>query len=72
MLFRYFGNEFLVFSKFWYGWLVDQLNHADLAVGVHAFVVPTTLVEVPVAVHPGWQLAAQAAGFLARGPPVQS
>ena len=50
----------------------DQLNHADLAVGVHAFVVPTTLVEVPVAVHPGWQLAAQAAGFLARGPPAQS
>lgn len=50
----------------------DQLNHADLAAGVHAVFVPTALVDVPVTVHPGWQLAAQAAGFLARGPPAQA
>ncbi len=47
----------------------DQLSHGDLASGN---VATTTSVapELPVvAQHPGWHLAAQAAGFLARGPP---
>ena len=47
----------------------DQLSHGDLAWGG---VATTTSVapELPVvAQHPGWHLAAQAAGFLARGPP---
>ena len=47
----------------------DQLSHGDLASGN---VATTTSVapELPVvAHHPGWHLAAQAAGFLARGPP---
>jgi len=47
----------------------DQLSHGDLASGN----VATTTCVVPdlpvVAQHPGWHLAAQAAGFLARGPP---
>ena len=47
----------------------DQLSHGDLAWGS----VATTTNPVPdlpvVAYHLGWHLAAQAAGFLARGPP---
>lgn len=49
--------------------LYDQLNHADLACGDAlslALQEPTAAADV---LHPGWQLAAQAAGFLARGPP---
>ena len=49
--------------------LYDQSSHADLACGD----APSLALQGPVAVadvlHPGWQLAAQAAGFLARGPP---
>jgi hypothetical protein len=49
--------------------LYDQSSHADLACGVAL----TATLELPasgtVHLHPGWQLAAQAAGFLARGPP---
>jgi len=47
----------------------DQLSHGDLAwdstvAATHA------AADLPVVVHhPGWHLAAQAAGFLARGPP---
>jgi hypothetical protein len=49
--------------------LYDQSSHADLACGdapglaLHG---PSLTADV---IHPGWQLAAQAAGFLARGPP---
>ncbi|MEQ1685152.1 MAG: hypothetical protein ABL916_16010 [Burkholderiaceae bacterium] len=49
--------------------LYDQSSHADLACGD----VPSMALQGPSAtadvIHPGWQLAAQAAGFLARGPP---
>ena len=51
--------------------LYDQSSHADLACGDApslALQGPTTGTEQ---LHPGWQLAAQAAGFLARGPPAQ-
>jgi hypothetical protein len=51
--------------------LYDQSTHADLARGD----APGLALQGPAAVadliHPGWQLAAQAAGFLARGPPSQ-
>jgi hypothetical protein len=49
--------------------LYDQASHADLACGDApglALQGPTAMADV---IHPGWQLAAQAAGFLARGPP---
>ncbi|MEO8805442.1 MAG: hypothetical protein ABI433_05135 [Burkholderiaceae bacterium] len=49
--------------------LYDQSSHADLACGdapALALQGPTTGTEQ---LHPGWQLAPQAAGFLARGPP---
>lgn len=49
--------------------LYDQSSHADLACGD----APAPALQGPAAaadlIHPGWQLAAQAAGFLARGPP---
>lgn len=49
--------------------LYDQSSHADLACGD----APGLALQAPAAsadlIHPGWQLAAQAAGFLARGPP---
>jgi hypothetical protein len=49
--------------------LYDQSNHADLACGD----APSLALQGPGAtadvIHPGWQLAALAAGFLARGPP---
>lgn len=49
----------------------DQLSHGDLAwdsVATTTSVAP----DLPVvAHHPGWHLAAQAAGFLARGPPAR-
>jgi hypothetical protein len=51
--------------------LYDQSSHADLACGdtlVLALQGPST---GTMHLHPGWQLAAQAAGFLARGPPAQ-
>lgn len=49
--------------------LYDQSSHADLACGdapVLALQGPAATTDV---MHPGWQLAAQAAGFLARAPP---
>ena len=47
----------------------DQLSHGDLAWG-SAVAITSAAAELPVVVHhPGWHLAAQAAGFLARGPP---
>jgi hypothetical protein len=51
--------------------LFDQSSHADLACGESLFLAlqePTASADV---IHPGSQLAAQAAGFLARGPPSQ-
>lgn len=48
----------------------DQLAQADLAGAVAPAAAAQVPVEVPpVAIHPAWHLAAQAAGFLARGPP---
>ena len=49
--------------------LYDQLAHADLAVDttpVAALPAPFGIASVP---HSAWHIAAQAAGFLARGPP---
>ncbi len=51
--------------------LYDQLSHADLACGDVLTVAPQRPSVAADLVHPGWQLAAQAAGFLARGPPAQ-
>ena len=52
--------------------LYDQTSHADLVCGD----VPSLALQGSAAaadvIHPGWQLAAQAAGFLARGPPAQA
>lgn len=49
--------------------LYDQSSHADMACGEG----PSLSLQGPsgadAVIHPGWQLAAQAAGFLARGPP---
>ncbi len=49
--------------------LYDQSSHAELACGD----APSLALQGPSAtadvIHPGWQLAAQAVGFLARGPP---
>jgi hypothetical protein len=49
--------------------LFDQLTHGDALCA--ASVGPTASAEpaAPVARHAAWQIAAQAAGFLARGPP---
>ena len=48
----------------------DQLAQADLAAGPAALSVAHNLGDTPVkAAHRCWQIAAQAAGFLARGPP---
>ena len=49
--------------------LYDQLTHGDLAWGDGPALEPAALVACPLAEPPGWQLAWQAAGFLARGPP---
>lgn len=49
--------------------LYDQLVHADVA-PFAAVNLPVVAPEPPqCAVHRGWMLAEQAAGFLARGPP---
>ena len=48
--------------------LYDQLMHADLAVGTPAFAAPLPVAAIGTELHPAWHLAAQAAGFLARGP----
>lgn len=51
--------------------LYDQSSHADLACGDAPGVALQGSAAAADLIHPGWQLAAQAAGFLARGPPSQ-
>ena len=47
----------------------EALSHADLAAAkICVYSVPISS-ETATAFHSGWQLAAEAAGFLARGPP---
>jgi hypothetical protein len=47
----------------------DQLAHADLLAGVAPVTLPAIEPMPPATPHHAWQIAAQAAGFLARGPP---
>jgi hypothetical protein len=49
--------------------LYDQLAHADLVVDTPGVGSVTATAAVACASPRGWRLAAQAAGFLARGPP---
>jgi hypothetical protein len=49
--------------------LYDQLTHADALAGVPALALPAIAPVHPARVHRTWHLAAQSAGFLARGPP---
>ena len=51
--------------------LYDQLTHADAAPVAVLSVVQQTAQAVPQATHRASCIAAQAAGFLARGPPAQ-
>lgn len=51
--------------------LYDQLAHADVAFGTTAPAVPLPVAPVEAERHTAWHLAAQAAGFLARGPPAR-
>lgn len=48
----------------------DQLSHADAVFCASFTVSAEPPVAVPVVFHPAWQIAAQARGFLARGPPI--
>jgi hypothetical protein len=51
----------------------DQLAQADLAGGVANEPAADVAGETPVkATHRSWHIAAQAAGFLARGPPASA
>lgn len=49
--------------------LYDHLAAGDLLTAAVAAVATLPPVPVPAAFHAAWQLATQAAGFLARGPP---
>lgn len=49
--------------------LYDQLTHADALPGVPAAVPPVVAPRPAACMHRAWHLAAQATGFLARGPP---
>ena len=51
--------------------LFDQLTHADVAIGAMSAVASHSFGDLPQATHRASRLAAQAAGFLARGPPAQ-
>ena len=51
--------------------LYDQLTHADAAAGAALDTATQPVVQPPAAIHRGSCIAAQAAGFLARGPPAQ-
>ncbi len=50
--------------------LYDQLNAGDALPCVAALFLPELLPAPPLLSHPAWLLAAQAAGYLARGPPL--
>lgn len=50
--------------------LYDQLAHADLAVGSAGAAPVLVVCGEPTAATPAGRLAPQAAGFLARGPPL--
>ena len=51
--------------------LFDHITHADLA-GLDAPAFAAAHSDgIVIAGHPGWHIAQQAAGFLARGPPLQ-
>lgn len=52
--------------------LYDQVTHGDALWAAAASVLPATFADAPAEVHTAWHLAAQAAGFLARGPPALS
>ena len=52
--------------------LFDQLSHSDLLQVDVAVVACPHSNPAPESARPGWHLAAQAAGFLARGPPLAS
>ncbi len=47
----------------------DQMSHADVARASAPIVVAEPLPGAPVVFHGAWHIAAQAHGFLARGPP---
>lgn len=49
--------------------VLDQLAHADLAFGVVTPALPVAQPQPPQAQLPAGRLAAQASGYLARGPP---
>ncbi len=49
--------------------LFDQVSHADGLVALDVCSCAPAPLTPDTPVHPGWQLASQAAGFLARGPP---
>lgn len=51
--------------------LYDQLSHADGIVSVLPLWLPQVWVAAASIWYACWQLAAQAAGFLARGPPLR-
>jgi hypothetical protein len=50
--------------------LFDQMSHADGLVAMDLSSLCPPPVMPDSLVHPGWHLASQAAGFLARGPPL--
>lgn len=52
--------------------LFDQLTHGDALCAASAAPLPSPPPPAPVMRHAAWQIAAQAAGFLARGPPLLS
>ena len=49
--------------------LYDQLTHANALASVPVLVLPLMQPMAAVQRHVSWHLAAQSAGFLARGPP---
>jgi hypothetical protein len=49
--------------------LYDQLTHADALWSVPVLMLPALQPLSPAEPHASWHLAAQSAGFLARGPP---
>jgi hypothetical protein len=52
--------------------LFDQLTHGDALCAAQGLPLPSPQPLSMATAHAGWQLAAQAAGFLARGPPALS